>query len=89
MIKVYVDVVPMVAGHTHYVAKVWDKEDMLFQLESSESLRKLMTSLQEKAEENQWKKDNIKILGEFNDNDLTEDDVLVWETPIEQLELIN
>lgn len=82
MFEIYVDVIPMTNGQKLYEARCFFEEEKVLIIETRESLRKLFVLIKEYYRED-WKK--AVISGEFFEDDLTEDDVKVWETPLKEI----
>ncbi|MFV1457425.1 hypothetical protein [Bacillus mycoides] len=81
---VLVNIVPMASGKTLYIASVDVEAAQNFSLEA-ESMRDLMVLLRDRALELGFTRADIEILGEFNNDELNEDDKVVWETNMFEL----
>lgn len=82
--QVLVDIIPMASGVTLYTADVDIAGESDFDLEGT-SMRSLMIAIRAEAKARSINRGEIEILGEFNESDMSEEDVKVWETNIFEL----
>ncbi|MGN4723814.1 hypothetical protein ACTFR8_22565 [Bacillus cereus group sp. MYBK15-3] len=80
-LSVRVNIYPMVSGKTLYVANGEDVTGTTHDIEA-ESMRELMIELRNTAVQLGLTRADIEILGEFYEDELKEDDKLVWATNI-------
>lgn len=83
-LSVRVNIYPMASGKTLYVANGEDFAGTTHDIEA-ESMRELMLELRNTAIQLGLTRADIEILGEFNNDELNEDDKVVWKTNMFEL----
>jgi hypothetical protein len=82
-VDVMVNIAELTGGRL-YTADIYRNEESNEPTEqiTGKTLRECMTGLRDKVVELGIPRRELRILGEFNLNDLTSDDTQTWETPI-------
>lgn len=82
--QVLVDIFPMANGATLYIANIDIAGERDFSVEGK-SMKSVMVTVRAEAKARNINRDEIEILGEFNESDMSEEDAKVWVTNIFEL----
>ncbi|HDX9663253.1 TPA: hypothetical protein ROX91_001952 [Bacillus cereus] len=79
--QVLVDIFPMANGTTLYIANIDIAGERDFSVEGK-SMKSVMITVRAEAKARSINRDEIEILGEFNESYMSEEDAKVWATNI-------
>ncbi|MCM0006208.1 MULTISPECIES: hypothetical protein [Bacillus cereus group] len=79
--QVLVDIFPMANGTTLYIANIDIAGERDFSVEGK-SMKSVMVTVRAEAKARSINRDEIEILGEFNESNMSEEDAKVWATNI-------
>ncbi|MGH0831282.1 hypothetical protein ACQVTX_23690 [Bacillus pretiosus] len=79
--QVLVDIFPMANGTTLYIANIDIVGERDFSVEGK-SMKSVMVTVRAEAKARSINRDEIEILGEFNESNMSEEDAKVWATNI-------
>lgn len=79
--QVLVDIFPMVNETTLYIANIDIAGERDFSVEGK-SMKSVMVTVRAEAKARSINRDEIEILGEFNESNMSEEDAKVWATNI-------
>lgn len=82
--QVLVDIFPMANGTTLYIANIDIAGERDFSVEGR-SMKSVMITVRAEAKARSINRDEIEILGEFNESYMSEEDAKVWKTNIFEL----
>lgn len=82
--QVLVDIFPMANGTTLYIANIDIAGERDFSVEGK-SMKSVMITVRAEAKARSINRDEIEILGEFNESYMSEEDAKVWKTNIFEL----